>query len=109
MASATSAAMKRPLPPAAAISSAVSWPPSAAMSDTTTCAPASAKAMAIARPMPPAPPVTSATLPAKSLLHLSPCLWLGRSQLLTSLRARRRRYAATLAHLLSGSLTRDNS
>ena len=53
---------------------------SAAMSDTTTLAPASAKAMAIARPIPPAPPVTSATFPAKSVAHaasfdlsLTPC------------------------------------
>ena len=67
-ASETSAARKRLLPPALAISPTVSWPASAAMSDTTTSAPASAKAMAIARPIPPAPPVTSATFPAKSLL-----------------------------------------
>ena len=52
-------------PPPPAISSAVSCPASAAMSETATLAPASAKATAIARPIPPAPPVTSATFPVK--------------------------------------------
>jgi hypothetical protein len=69
--------MNRLSPPALAIRSAVSCPGSAAMSETATLAPASAKAIALARPIPPAPPVTTATFPVKPVsLIVTPFVYL---------------------------------
>src|SRR5262245_17659713 len=58
----TSARTKRASPPAAWASSSVRSPSLALRPDTTTRAPARAKATAVARPLPVVPPVTGATL-----------------------------------------------